>query len=317
MRDVAERVIAEVRKAVRDKDDVIQKVFMAILAQGHILLEDVPGTGKTTLALSFSRALGLDNKRVQFTADTLPSDVVGFSVFNQHTGQLDYKPGAVMTNLLLADEMNRTSSKTQSALLEAMEEKNVTIDGETHALPDPFVVLATQNPVGSAGTMLLPNSQLDRFILKTSMGYPSDQGLVEILRERHTANPVNSIEPVFTRDELRAAIAAAMATYVSDAVYAYVGALVNATRQHDFVELGVSTRGALALCRMAKALAFVENRDFVVPDDVRRVFADVCAHRLVLNAKARLNDADAHAIIDEILERVPMPQLQTANPLKG
>lgn len=316
MREVVQKVTAEVSKAVLDKDEVIVKVLGAILAQGHVLMEDVPGVGKTTMALSFARALGLQTKRIQFTADTLPSDVVGFSVYDAATGGLSYKPGAIMTNLLLADEMNRTSSKTQSALLEAMEERHVTIDGITHPLPTPFIVLATQNPVGSAGTQMLPNSQLDRFMVKTSMGYPSDSGLVGILKDRHTSNPVDSVQPVLSPEELSAAVAEASSTYVSDAVYEYIATLVSATRAHEYVELGVSPRGALALTRMTKAVAYMEGLNYVTPVHVQEVFADVCGHRLILNAKARLNEITAQVVLDQILRNVPVPQLSHENPFK-
>lgn len=307
MYEVTEKMIGEVKKVIVGKDDIVEKIWIAILAQGHVLLEDVPGVGKTTMALSFAKALGLEVKRVQFTPDTMPSDITGFSVFSD--GALRYQAGAVMTNLLLADEINRTSPKTQSALLEAMEEGSVTVDGKTYALPSPFIVLATQNPVGSAGTQNLPNSQLDRFLLRLSMGYPDRAEQVDILKYRHGGNPLDAVETVMTRETLEEAINGAEKTFVSDAVYDYIAALTEATRVHPMVQLGVSPRGALALCRAAKARAFTKKRDFVLPEDVREMAKSVFAHRLLLSAKARLNERSAEDILDEVLRAVPVPQL--------
>ena len=293
MNEVSRKILEQVNSVIIGKEAVTEKVLMAVLAQGHVLLEDVPGVGKTTMALAFARTLGLDSRRVQFTSDTMPSDIIGFSLYNKETGRFDYKSGAVMTNLLLADEINRTSSKTQSALLEAMEEYQVTVDGHTYPLPKPFVVLATQNPVGSAGTQLLPSSQLDRFMIRTTMGYPDRQSQVDILRERHHENPLDRLQGVVTCEELLELIESAKQVHIADAVYDYIVDLVDATRSSELVELGVSPRGALALCRMAKAHAFVRGGDFVTPEDVYQVFDDVCAHRLVLSAKARLGKITA------------------------
>ena len=239
----------------------------------------------------------------------MPSDIIGFSLYNKETGRFDYKSGAVMTNLLLADEINRTSSKTQSALLEAMEEYQVTVDGHTYPLPKPFVVLATQNPVGSAGTQLLPSSQLDRFMIRTTMGYPDRQSQVDILRERHHENPLDRLQGVVTCEELLELIESAKQVHIADAVYDYIVDLVDATRSSELVELGVSPRGALALCRMAKAHAFVRGGDFVTPEDVYQVFDDVCAHRLVLSAKARLGKITAREITEQLRQQVPVPQV--------
>jgi MoxR-like ATPase len=300
-------ILAEVGKVIIGKADIIEKVFMSILSGGHVLLEDVPGVGKTTLAVAFSRALGLDYRRVQFTSDSVPSDVIGFSVIDRDTGGFVYKPGAVMTNLLLADEINRTSSKTQSALLEAMEEGNVTVDGATHAIPEPFIVLATQNPVGSAGTQMLPASQLDRFMVCLRMGYPDHESQINILRDRHTENPLDAVSMVTDRDGILGMQRQAAAVHVSDIVYDYVTRLAEATRLHEMVALGVSPRGALAVCQMAKASAFVKGRDYAVPEDVAAVFADVCAHRLVLSPKARMAESSAPDIIAEVAGLVSMP----------
>ena len=303
-------IIQEIETVIVGKRENVEKILMAVLAGGHVLMEDVPGVGKTTTAMTFARVLGLQTRRVQFTSDTVPSDIIGYSVYDKDSGSFVYKPGAVMTNLLLADEINRTSSKTQSALLECMEELHVTVDGETHRLPSPFVVLATQNPVGSAGTTLLPASQLDRFMVKLSMGYPDFKSQVSILRDRHSTNPLDRLRPIVTIDELRQLINEAAGVEVRDSIYEYVTHLTQATRTHPMVALGVSPRGALAVCRMAKSRALVLGRDYVIPEDVAAVFSDVCAHRLVLSTKARMLEERPESIIREILDSVDMPVLR-------
>lgn len=309
MNELAVQIQNEIKKVIIGKDDVIEKVLTAILAQGHILMEDVPGVGKTTMAMAFSKVLGLDNKRVQFTSDTMPSDIIGFSVYDKQSGKFEYKPGTIMTNLLLADEINRTSSKTQSALLEAMEERHVTVDGITHDLPKPFIVIATQNQVGSAGTQLLPSSQLDRFLIRTSMGYPDMKSQIEIMKERHHENPLDNIVPITNKETLNNLIYEAQNTFVADAVYAYASELIEETRHNQYIQLGISPRGALALCRAAKAHAFLHGRDYTTPEDVSSVFVDVCAHRLVLEAKARLHELSAEEILTEILNSVKQPNI--------
>ena len=309
MNELAVQIQNEIKKVIIGKDDVIEKVLTAILAQGHILMEDVPGVGKTTMAMAFSKVLGLDNKRVQFTSDTMPSDIIGFSVYDKQSGKFEYKPGTIMTNLLLADEINRTSSKTQSALLEAMEERHVTVDGITHDLPKPFIVIATQNQVGSAGTQLLPSSQLDRFLIRTSMGYPDMKSQIEIMKERHHENPLDNIVPITNKETLNNLIYEAQNTFVADAVYAYASALIEETRHNQYIQLGISPRGALALCRAAKAHAFLQGRDYTTPEDVSSVFVDVCAHRLVLEAKARLHELYAEEILTEILKSIKQPNI--------
>lgn len=303
-------ILQEIETVIVGKHEIVQKLLMAILASGHILMEDVPGVGKTTTAMTFARVLGLDTRRVQFTSDTVPSDIIGFSVYDKTRGEFVYKPGAVMTNLLLADELNRTSSKTQSALLEAMEERHVTVDGATYALPQPFIVLATQNPVGSAGTMLLPNSQLDRFLIRVSMGYPDFESQISILRDRHDENPLDRVRQIVTRQELEALVAEVTRVEIADAVYAYVTTLAEATRTHPMVALGISPRGALAVCRMAKAYAYLQGRDFVTPEDVAEIFPDVCAHRLMLSAKARMMEQTPEAVLAEILNQTDLPVLK-------
>ena len=306
-----QQVLEEIEKVVIGKNEILEKIFMAILASGHVLMEDVPGVGKTTTAMAFARVLGLETRRVQFTSDTVPSDVLGFSIYDKKEERFVYKPGAIMTNLLLADEINRTSSKTQSALLEAMEERHVSVDGKTYPLPTPFVVLATQNPTGSAGTTMLPNSQLDRFLIKISMGYPDLKSQISILQDRHTADPLEKAQPVLNKEQLQELIAQTTAVHVAEPIYAYIANLAQATRAHAAVQLGVSPRGALAVCRMAKAYAFVNGRDYVVPEDVEAIFPDVAAHRLMLNAKARMMELDAGQITQEILKQVAMPTVIT------
>lgn len=309
MNELAVQIQNEIKKVIIGKDDVIEKVLTAILAQGHILMEDVPGVGKTTMAMAFSKVLGLDNKRVQFTSDTMPSDIIGFSVYDKQSVKFEYKPGTIMTNLLLADEINRTSSKTQSALLEAMEERHVTVDGITHDLPKPFIVIATQNQVGSAGTQLLPSSQLDRFLIRTSMGYPDMKSQIEIMKERHNENPLDNIVPITNKETLNNLICEAQNTFVADAVYVYASELIEETRHNQYIQLGISPRGALALCRAAKAHAFLQGRDYTTPEDVSSVFVDVCAHRLVLEAKARLHELYAEEILTEILKSIKQPNI--------
>lgn len=305
--EVTDQLIREVKKVIVGKDEVLYKVWMTILARGHVLLDDVPGVGKTTMAMGFARALGLDVKRIQFTPDTMPSDITGFSVFEQ--GHLKYQEGAVMTNLLLADEINRTSAKTQSALLESMEERHVTVDGVTYPLPVPFIVLATQNPVGSAGTQHLPSSQLDRFMLKLSIGYPDHASQIELMKARHTGNPLDQVQPIMTRDTLLQVIDEVEQVYMADEIYDYIARLCEATRSHEMIRLGVSPRASLALCRVSKARAFLERRDYVIPEDVAAVVSDVFAHRLVLSSRAKLHDYTAEGLMETILKAIPKPVL--------
>ena len=304
-------ILQQIEKVVVGKNENVEKIMMAILAGGHVLMEDVPGTGKTTTAMTFAKVLGMDTRRVQFTSDTVPSDIIGYSVYDKESGGFVFKPGAVMTNLLLADEINRTSSKTQSALLEAMEEMRVTVDGQTYPLPRPFVVLATQNPVGSAGTQLLPSAQMDRFMIKMSMGYPDFESQISILRDRHTENPLDKIHSVVDLQELQELIREAAHVEVEESIYEYVTKLTQATREHPMIALGVSPRGALAVCRMAKAYAYVHGRDFVIPEDVAAIFPDVCCHRLVLATKARMMEERPETLIQAILESVKMPVIKT------
>ena len=300
----------ELETIIKGKKAVTDKIIMAVLARGHILLEDVPGVGKTTTALALSRLMGMEFNRIQFTPDVVPSDVTGFTMYEKQTGQFMYRPGAVMCNLLLADEINRTSSKPQAALLEVMEEGRVTVDGETHEVPQPFVVLATENPVGSSGTQMLPESQLDRFMVSLSMGYPDHQSLVELLRDRQKVNPLELARTVITREEVLKLQSEVQDVYVADEVLDYIAKLAEATREHEMIVLGLSPRGTLALCRMAKAAAYMSARDYVIPKDVQTVFKDVAAHRMVLDSRARYQEKSAREILDEILAEVPQPKVE-------
>ena len=300
----------EVSTVIKGKDEVIRKVIMAILASGHVLLEDVPGLGKTTLAKAFSKALGFANKRIQFTPDTMPSDIVGISIYNEQTNAFEYVEGAAVNcNLLLGDEINRTSSKTQSALLEAMAEGCVTVDGVTHQLLEPFVVMATQNPVTSGGTQALPDSQLDRFMICLSMGYPDAESQLAILKNVSDRDLIEKVQPVMTIEDVKQAKSYVKNMQVNDEILRYIICLCEKTREHEHVELGISPRGVGALAEMAKAFALCEGRTYVVPEDVLAIFPDVCAHRLILNTKARRENVTAYEILEEIAQQVEKPKL--------
>jgi len=300
----------EVSTVIKGKDEVIRKVIMAILASGHVLLEDVPGLGKTTLAKAFSKALGFANKRIQFTPDTMPSDIVGMSIYNEQTNAFEYVEGAAVNcNLLLGDEINRTSSKTQSALLEAMAEGCVTVDGVTHQLLEPFVVMATQNPVTSGGTQALPDSQLDRFMICLSMGYPDAESQLAILKNVSDRDLIEKVQPVMTIEDVKQAKSYVKNMQVNDEILRYIICLCEKTREHEHVELGISPRGVGALAEMTKAFALCEGRTYVVPEDVLAIFPDVCAHRLILNTKARRENVTAYEILEEIAQQVEKPKL--------
>ncbi len=300
-------VMGEIKKAVKGKDGIIAKVLACMLAGGHILLEDIPGVGKTTLAMSIARALSLNYKRVQFTPDVLPSDIVGFSMYNQDTKTFQYQQGAVFCNLFLADEINRTSPKTQSALLEAMEEKSVTVDGVTRPLPDCFTVIATENPLGSSGTQMLPESQLDRFMVKLSIGYPKHQDEVEILKE-NAKKPVTLLQSVMTIEEFTALRNKTNTMFVHDSIYEYIVTLTEMTRQHPLFAAGASPRGSIALLRMSKGMAVLDGRDYVTPADVHSVFGDVLGHRVKLSAKARAEQRSIETALEELFMDVKVPR---------
>ena len=304
---LAAAILAQVRRAVVGKDEVLARVLLAILAGGHILLEDIPGVGKTTMALAFSKALGLDYNRVQFTPDVMPSDITGFTLYNKEAGRMEYQPGAVLCNLFLADELNRATSRTQSALLEAMEEGQVTVDGVSHPVPRPFLVIATQNPAGASGTQPLPDSQMDRFMVRLSLGYPAPADEMDMVRRRQGGNPLDSVEQVVDREGLLALREKAGAVYLSDEVLDYIVRLVGATREHPMVLQGASPRATLALAAMAKAAALVRGRDYVNPEDVELVFPDVVPHRLLLSPRAEGDKSFDPAA--ELLARVSAPRI--------
>ena len=308
MRTQIDAIVNEVQKVILGKQEVVEKVLMAVLADGHVLLDDVPGVGKTTLAVALSKALGLQYQRIQFTPDVLPSDIVGFSIYDKATGGFQYMPGAVnRANLLLADEINRTSSKTQSALLEAMEERQVTVDGNVYPLQKPFLVIATENHVGAAGTQLLPHAQLDRFLVRLTIGYPSFEAQMDMIRDRATANPMERMRQVAACEDILTMQQEAAAVTMKDEILAYITRLSIASREHPMVELGISPRGALAVSRMARACAYLHGRDFVVPEDVRAVFVDVCAHRMLLSQKAKAAHLTAQAVLEQIMEETKEP----------
>ncbi len=305
--ETAKAVMEEVARVVTGKDDCIKKAFAAILAGGHILIEDVPGVGKTTLAVAFSKVMGLENHRVQFTPDVLPADILGFNMYRKETGDFVYYPGTIMCNLFLADEINRTSPKTQSALLEVMEEGKVTVDGVSREVPKPFIVMATQNPKGSAGTQLLPESQLDRFMICMSMGYPDVKSEIAIARGRSSSANMVELQPVIGAQELEALCGMVEDVYMSESIYTYIVALVGKTRENSYIELGVSPRGTIACVRMAKAWAFLQGRNYVMPEDVADIFLDIAKHRIVLNTKARVTHMTEEAILSEILSVTKQP----------
>jgi len=306
---LSQNVICEVKKVIIGKDETIIKVLLSILAGGHILLEDIPGVGKTTLALALSKALSLDYKRLQFTPDVLPTDVTGFTIFNKATNSFEFKQGAAMTNLFLADEINRTSSKTQSALLEIMEEGKVTVDGVTYSMPDPYIVIATQNPIGSIGTQSLPESQMDRFIVRLSMGYPSVANEIEMLKAKHNQVTVDAVQPVITSSQLIEARKVVEDIFVSDEIFDYIVRLADATRNNQYLKLGLSPRGSIALLKMTKAISLLKGRDYVTADDVTYAFKDIVSHRIILNSKARLAGMTADTVLSGIIESVQVPKI--------
>ncbi|WP_146551160.1 MoxR family ATPase [Rummeliibacillus sp. SL167] len=301
-----QQLLDEVNRVVRGKEEVTRKVLMAILAGGHILLEDFPGVGKTTMALAFSKAMGISFNRIQFTPDVTASDIVGFNYFDKGQNGFVYHKGAVMANFVLGDEINRTSSRTQSALLEAMEEGNVTVDSVTYELPQPFIVMATQNPLGSAGTQPLPQAQLDRFMIKISMGYPDFESQVALLKDRQTTQPLDEVAQIVDRKRLLMLKQQVQTIHIDDALLVYITNLTMATRNHAQILQGISPRGALAICQMAKAHAFLENRSFVTPEDILAIWSDTCAHRLVLHQGGQ----SANELLEEIVHAVPSPDEQ-------
>ena len=315
MRPEMEKVLTEIGKVIAGKREAITKILTALLADGHVLLDDVPGVGKTTLAVAISRAVDLNYKRVQFTPDVLPSDLVGFSMYDRRSGGFSYQAGALNgANLLLGDEINRASSKTQSALLEAMEERQVTVDGVTYPLQKPFLVIATQNSVGAVGTQFLPYAQVDRFLVRLSLGYPDYAAQMEMLKNRQGVNPIDQVQCVMTRDGLAAMQEEVRRVTSRDAVLDYITRLAMASREHAAVDVGISPRGALFLDRMAKAHAFLDGRDYVTGHDVQAVFRDVCTHRVLLreDASQTVND-----VLNDLLKTVENPDRHSRGLLKS
>ena len=305
----AQKALAQVRRVVVGKDQQLLWVMATILAKGHILLEDIPGVGKTTMAVAFSKTLGLSYNRVQFTPDVLPSDVTGFSVPDPATGNMRYQPGAVLCNLFLADELNRATSRTQSALLEAMEEGQVTVDGVSHPLPQPFVVIATQNPTGAAGTQLLPDSQMDRFTIRMSLGYPELADEVAMVMSRQSGNPMERLTPLLTSQALAQMQEEVANTHVSEPVVRYIVDLIHATRNSESILRGASPRATLSVTAVSKAVAQLRGRDYVIPKDVQEVFQRTVAHRLLLTPKTESQGISPEKVLKQIMARVPAPKV--------
>lgn len=303
----AQKIINNVEKVIIGKRQVIHLIILALFTEGHVLIEDVPGVGKTMLARAIAKSIGCSFRRIQFTPDMLPSDITGVSVFNQKTREFEFRPGPVMANIVLADEINRATPKTQSALLEAMEERQITVDGVTYALESPFLVFATQNPIEYEGTFPLPEAQVDRFMMRVSLGYPAEDQEIAILDAQQYDHPIHHLEQVITLEELMAAQEHVKQVYVSDLMKEYIVHLVGETRRHPDVYLGASPRGSLALYKTSRALAATLGRDFVIPDDIKALAVPTLAHRLILSPSARLKNVDQETIIQEILDSVPVP----------
>lgn len=305
----AKQIVYEVSKVIVGKDEVIIKMLLAILARGHILMEDIPGVGKTTMALAFSRALGLNYNRVQFTPDVLPSDITGYSIYDKNTGKMIYQRGAILCNLFLADELNRATSRTQSALLQAMEEGEVTVDNVTYPVPQPFMVIATQNPIGAKGTQMLPDSQLDRFMIRLTMGYPDPQAEAEMIRRKQQGISLEQVQQVVSREELIRICAEAEQVYIKDSLIDYIVKLCTATRNDSRILQGASPRAALSLTSLAKAAAWIQGRDYVVPSDIRFVFADSIQHRLIW-ASDNLSYRRQYSVVEELFASVRAPEIR-------
>ena len=301
-----QRAVANVERVIVGKHREVRLALVALLCQGHVLIEDVPGTGKTVLAKAVARTLGCSFRRIQFTPDLLPSDVTGLSIYNQKTGEFEFRPGPILAQVVLADEINRATPKTQSALLECMDERQVTVDGVTYPTPRPFIVLATQNPIEYEGTFALPEAQLDRFMLRIRLGYPTQPDEIRILNDQRRSHPLDDIEPLVAADELLAMQAAIREVFVDPLVADYIVRLTAATRSHGDVQLGASPRGSLALYRAGQALAALDGRDYVIPDDVKQLAEPALAHRLIVKTSAALRDVDGRAVIRELLDAIPV-----------
>jgi len=307
MQQVAGKIGENIEKVIVGKRDAVKLAIIGLLCQGHILIEDVPGVGKTMLARSLAKSLGVEFNRLQFTPDMLPSDVTGVSIYNQSSNGFEFKPGPIFAQVVLVDEINRATPKTQAALLEAMEEKQVTVDGLTHKLPNPFLVVATQNPIEYEGTFPLPEAQLDRFLLRIKLGYPLPEEEIRILEDQKIEHPINSIGPVISEEELRLLLKTVRDVYVSPLIREYIVEIVNRTRTNEDLYLGASPRGSLALYRTSQVFAFINGRNYVLPDDIKEIAPYVLAHRLIVNPEARLKEISSNRIVQEILEQVPAP----------
>ena len=302
------KISEETGRIILGKKDVVSMIIMSLLSQGHVLIEDVPGVGKTTLASALSKIIGLKYKRAQFTPDVMPSDITGFSVYNKVTGELEYKEGLALTNILLADEINRTSPKTQSSLLEVMEESTITVDGKTHQVPEPFMVIATQNPIGFVGTHPLPEAQLDRFIMRISIGYPDAENEMKIISERKTENPLDKIGALIGADDIIFAQNIVKNVHIDETLYKYIVELTAWTRNHQHITLGASPRASLSLMRLSQARAFLEKRAYVIPEDILTMYIPAIAHRIILKQEARLKKINTEDILGEIKKTVS-PQI--------
>jgi MoxR-like ATPase len=307
VRQIADRLSDNVEKVIVGKHQEVRLALIALLCRGHSLIEDVPGVGKTMLAKSISKSIGCTFKRIQFTPDLLPADVTGVSIFNQQTHQFEFRPGPIIAQIVLADEINRATPKTQSALLEAMEERQITVDGVTHHLPDPFLILATQNPIEYEGTFPLPEAQLDRFLMRISLGYPSKSDEITILDSQQYIHPIEKLEQAIAVEELLAAQEQVKKIYLDPAIKEYIVSIVEATRNHPEVYLGASPRGSLALYKTSQALAAIDGRDYVIPDDIKALAEVTLAHRVIISPTARLKNISTRAVVGEILQAIPVP----------
>lgn len=312
--EIGTRIIDNVERVIIGKHKTVQLTVLGLLSQGHMLIEDVPGVGKTVLAKSLAKSVGCKFQRIQFTPDMLPSDVTGVSVFNQKTSEFEFRPGPIHAQIVLVDEINRATPKTQSSLLEAMEERQVTVDGATYPLATPFMVLATQNPIEYEGTFPLPEAQLDRFLIRIHIGYPNKTEEIEVLNKQHEIHPIENLEQVVTVEELQTAQKAVKKIYLDDLVKEYIVDIVRQTRNHPDVYLGASPRGALAIYRLCQAKAALVGRDYVLPDDVKELAAAALAHRIIVGPAARIKDVEPAAIVQDILDKLPVPGAQVGVP---